>query len=120
VNENQQKGKDAEEATILFLRRKGYVIRDVNWRYSYYEIDIVAQDGDVLVIGEVKFRNDNTFGEPEEAVKRPKRSRLLAATEAYIDFKKWTGEVRFDIFSVVLVDHQYKVYHIEDAFYPGL
>jgi putative endonuclease len=120
VNNNQELGKQAEEAATGYLRSKGYLIREVNWRYSYYEIDIIAQDAEALVIAEVKFRGSTVFGEPEDAVKKPKRSRLLTATEAYIDLKEWKGEVRFDILSVLLIDGKFKIHHIVDAFYPGL
>ena len=52
------------------------VVLDRNWRCAHGEIDIVARDGDCLVVCEVKTRRATAFGEPVEAVTRRKAARL--------------------------------------------
>lgn len=113
-------GEAGEALAAAYLRNKGYTIRQTNWKYSYYEIDIIAQDGQTLVIAEVKTRGTDAFGYPEAAVKSGKKSKITTAAEAYIDLTEWTGEVRFDIVAVVKHGSGYEIHHIEDAFYPGL
>ena len=47
-----------------------------NWRCDAGEIDIVARDGDVLVVCEVKTRSSLSHGSPFEAVTERKLHRL--------------------------------------------
>jgi putative endonuclease len=117
---NQQAGSEAEELAMAFLRQKGYKIRHHHWRYRQYELDIVAQDKEILVIVEVKFRGTDAFGYPENAVKSKKQSALRTCTEAYVETYNWNGEVRFDIVAIIQQYDGVQIEHFEDAFYPGL
>ena len=45
-------------------------VLDRNWRCADGELDVVAVDGDALVVCEVKTRSGTGFGEPAEAVDR--------------------------------------------------
>jgi len=49
-------GKQGEELAAQFLMEKGYEILERNWRNRHKEIDIIAKDGEELVIVEVKTR----------------------------------------------------------------
>lgn len=69
-------GRRGEELAVRFLQETGMRILDRNWRCAAGEIDIVAVDGDVLVIVEVKTRSSSDFGHPLEAVTPPKVARL--------------------------------------------
>ena len=50
-------GAQGEDIAIDYLRRKGYVILDRNWRSGHREIDIVARKDDTVVFVEVKARD---------------------------------------------------------------
>jgi len=50
----QRTWQKGEELAEKFLRDKGYDIIAKNWRYDKDEIDIIARDGDEIVIVEVK------------------------------------------------------------------
>ncbi len=113
-------GKLGEELALKTLREKGYKILEVNWHYGREEIDIIAMDGDTLVIVEVKTRAGTWYGEPEFAVTRSKQKALIRAAEGYIQKNDINGDTRFDIVSIVITPHERKVDHIEDAFYPTL
>lgn len=63
-----QAGRLGEDAAVKLLTREGYKILTRNFRSRQGEIDIVAQDQDVLVFVEVKTRWNKKFGYPEEAV----------------------------------------------------
>lgn len=117
---NQDIGKKGELLAAAFLEKLGYKIVATNWRYSYYEIDLIAKDNETIVVVEVKSRSSDFFSNPEESVDKKKRMKLIKAAEAYIFNNNYTGELRFDIISIVFGKEEPKIYHIKDAFYPGL
>ena len=61
-------GAWGEELAAAFLRQKGYVIVERNWKMGHRDIDIIAKDDDMMVFVEVKTRRNRVFGEPEDAV----------------------------------------------------
>lgn len=120
MNQNKEKGNAGEVAAANFLRNKGYTIVHQNWQSGPLEIDIIAKDGEKLVIVEVKFRSNLTFGGAESFVKKPKHNALYRAADIYIYKTDWKGEVRFDIIAVEQNGTQLEITHYEDAFYPGI
>ena len=66
--EHNRLGASGEKAACEYLQGKGYTIREMNWRSGKLELDIVAQKGTVLVFIEVKTRQNNQYGFPEEAI----------------------------------------------------
>lgn len=111
-------GKLGEELAVKYLIEKGYKILERNWRNRHKEIDIVAMDGDELVIVEVKTRRNDDFGEPFLAVTRPKQRLLISAANSYIYRNGLDVSTRFDIISIVFKDDEPVIDHIEDAFLP--
>lgn len=118
--DHNELGKLGEELAIKHLRSLGYKILEQNWHYGREEIDIIAKDGDTLVIVEVKTRASAYFGEPEFAVTRSKQRILVRTAEAYINKFDLHCDTRFDIISVVVGPTERKIHHIEDAFYPTM
>lgn len=105
----------AEYAAGEYLEKKGYKIvgRNVNYP-GKGELDIVAFDGDTLVIVEVKYRSTGDHGDPIEGVTRTKIAKILKATELLILERDYVDkDVRFDIIAV----RDGKIEHIENAFY---
>ena len=111
-------GKKGEDIAAQYLSEKGYEILERNWRNRHKEIDIIAKDGNELVIVEVKTRQSDEYGEPDAAVTRQKQSRLISAANAYLFEKKLDLGTRFDIISIVFQDEDPIINHIEDAFLP--
>lgn len=89
----------------MFLESLGYVLQQRNWRSRYGELDIVAADGDELVIVEVKTRTGLMTGNPAEAVTPVKyaRMRQLAGQWLLEQERRWST-IRFDIVAVHLPD----------------
>ena len=56
-------GQWGENLATEYLRSKGYVIIDRDWRSGHRDLDIIAEDGDVVVFVEVKTRRNNLFTE---------------------------------------------------------
>src|SRR5579885_3197562 len=69
------------------------------------EADLIAREGDALVIVEVKTREAADFGPPERAIDEEKRRHLIRVARA---FARRTGtpweRVRFDVVAVLLSD----------------
>ena len=76
-------GRAGEEAALQILQMRGYKILDRNFRSRYGEIDIVAQDGNILVFVEVKTRWSRKYGYPEEAVTPRKLQSIIRTGEYY-------------------------------------
>jgi putative endonuclease len=77
-------GTRGEELAQRFLREKGYLILETNYRCSWGEIDIVAHDGNELVFVEVRTRRSTRYGTPEESLTAAKARHLVAAAEEYL------------------------------------
>jgi putative endonuclease len=118
--EFHETGKQGEAIALNHLRQNGYTILETNWQSGHKEIDIIAQKNDQLVIIEVKARKTAFFGEPEEFVTKSKQKMLIVAANHYLFKNNLDLEVRFDIISVLFKGDNYRVNHIEDAFYPTL
>ncbi len=111
-------GKRGEAVATEHLVNKGYEILETNWQSNHQEIDIIARQGNTLVITEVKSRSTNYFGEPETFVTKQKQRMLIKAANHYITKDNLNVEVRFDIISILFNKEEHKLKHIEDAFYP--
>ena len=113
-------GKAGEDAAVDYLERHDYVIRHRNWCKGHFELDIVAAKDNELIVIEVKTRSNTLFAEPEDAVDLPKIRRTVRAADTYIRLFQIDSPVRFDIITIVGDEINFKVEHIEEAFYPPL
>ena len=111
-------GIKGEEIACIYLSNKGYSILERNWRSRHKEIDIIAKKNNLLVIVEVKTRTSSFFERPQDAVTIKKQKHLISATNEYVSLKNFSGEIQFDIVSVLLENNKEVIEHIEDAFYP--
>lgn len=80
MHRNLALGKFGEDLAARHLENSGCELLDRNWRCRAGELDIVARDGDVLVVCEVKTRTNELFGSPLEAItpRKLKALRMLA------------------------------------------
>lgn len=115
-----QKGKGGEDAAVGLLEQRGYRIRHQNWRYKNLEVDIIADDGDILVFVEVKTRASHAYGMPYEFVDYAKQAKLTRAANQYIAATRYGGEIRFDVVSILYSEKNknYNMRLIRDAFWP--
>jgi len=115
--EHNELGKLGEELAVDFLQKNGYDILETNWVFQKAEIDIIAQKENILAIVEVKTRSTIDFGLPQDFVKPKKIQLLVKAVNEYVISNDLDVEVRFDIIAVYKEGKNYKIEHIEDAFY---
>lgn len=102
---DQATGRRGEDLAHRFLRRQGYVILARNYRPAGggAEADLIAREGEALVVVEVKTRATAEFGPPDRAI-GPEKQRALGrvvrdwARKAHIP----EAHLRCDVVSVVL------------------
>jgi putative endonuclease len=80
----QELGAAGEKLARDFLKKKGYKIRETNYRCSEGEIDIVAWKKDCLVFVEVRAKTGSGFGSPEESVTSAKKEKLISSALTYM------------------------------------
>jgi putative endonuclease len=78
-------GNTGEKLARDFLKKKGYKIRDTNFRCREGEIDIVAEKKGCLVFVEVRTKASSGFGSPEESVTFAKKEKLIASALTYLN-----------------------------------
>ncbi len=98
---HNEMGKWGEDLAAAYLRHKGYVIVERDWKLGHRDIDIVALDEDAVVFVEVKTRRNRIFGEPEGAVDYRKLNNLRQAVNYYVKSKHLNCEIRFDVLTVI-------------------
>ncbi|MFD0317528.1 YraN family protein [Streptomyces flavalbus] len=98
-------GRYGETLAARRLAQAGMTVLQRNWRCGRSgEIDIVARDGDVLVVCEVKTRSGGRFEHPMAAVTPEKAERLRDLAQRWIQTHGGAppGGVRIDLVGVVL------------------
>jgi putative endonuclease len=111
-------GHAGETAALNHLKEHGFRILARDWRSRIGQIDIVAEDGETLVIVEVKARRGVAFGLPEEAVDARKRHKLRMLVETYRSAtKRQKQPCRIDVLALLLDDNLAvtRTEHIRDA-----
>ncbi len=114
-------GIKGEDAAYFYLRRKGYVVVARRWLpgHATGDIDLIAWQGQLLCIVEVKTRTAHDATPAEVAVDDHKRTMLRRLARQYVHQlpQKAAPQVRFDVISVYLVPGEKKEFvHFEAAF----
>jgi putative endonuclease len=114
-------GIEGEDAAYFYLRRKGYIVVARRWSPGHLpgDIDLIAWQGSLLCIVEVKTRTTHDASPAEVAVDSHKRTMLRRLARMYVRQlpQKTAPQVRFDVISVYLVPGQKKEFvHFESAF----
>lgn len=115
--EHNELGTWGETLAAEYLEKKGYQILARDWKSGHRDLDIIAMDGNTMVIVEVKTRRNRLFTDPEMAVDYQKITNLQQAANHYVKMKYYDGDLRFDIISIVgTPDTTHTIDHIIDAF----
>lgn len=103
--QGQALGDYGERIAAAHLIAAGMTILDRNWRCPEGEIDIVAREGNVLVVCEVKTRRSNGFGDPLEAINPVKAQRLRRLAASWLRAHDvHPAEIRIDAVGVMRPD----------------
>ncbi len=110
---SKQIGDFGEKLALKYLRKRGYRIRETNFRCREGEIDIIAQDKDYLVFVEVRTRRGSDFGTPEESLTMAKKERLISLALAYLQTNRNLPPLwRLDVVAIEL-DQDNQISRIE-------
>jgi putative endonuclease len=82
--ERKNLGARGERAALRYLRRRGFRLRARNWRSPHGEVDLVMQDGEVIVFVEVRSRSSAPEEPPLAMLSAPKQRHMLRTAEDYL------------------------------------
>ncbi len=110
-------GAQGEQIAAEYLRRKGLIVIAANWTCAHGELDIIAQDEDILVFVEVKTRRASDLADAFLSLTPRKRQRLIASAYNYIDSQRLDNpHWRIDLVGIALPPSgQPLIEHVEDA-----
>ena len=95
-------GKEGEDYAARWLEKEGYEILHRNWRYRRYEIDIIARRAEILHFIEVKARQWNAFGYPEESVSPKKIRNMMRAAVAWRIRFPGAYRTQYDVLAITI------------------
>ncbi len=116
----RRSGALAEAAVVEHLRRAGLVIVATNLHVGHFELDVVARDGAVVVVVEVRTRGKGAWTRAFGSIDGKKRLRLRRAGE-----RLWrhryahdpsVERMRFDAASVTFDEGRARVEYVKAAF----
>jgi putative endonuclease len=73
-----------ELTAIRYLQEKWYEIIETNYTIQWWEIDIIAKEGDVWVFVEVRYRYDESHAHPLDTFTYPKRRAMKRTVMYYL------------------------------------
>ncbi len=113
-------GREGEDIAAKYLEQKGYAVLDRDWHCGHKDLDLVVTKDNTIVFVEVKTRTGNEWGDPQDFITDRKIRRIVNSADAYLRFNQVDMDVRFDVISIVAEGGEYKVEHIEQAFFPPI
>lgn len=113
-----KKGKIAEELAYRFLDRQGLKLLTRNYRSRRGEIDLIMQDGDVIVFIEVRSRKNNRTMNVIESISSEKCSRIISTSQQYLQNRRQIDQFscRFDIVLITGRPESAEIEWIKNAF----
>ncbi len=111
-------GRLGEELAQQYLIDRGYTILETNYATRFGEIDIVAQEREVLVFVEVKTRTSEDQGHPFESI-TPAKIRILSKLALHYmqQMKQLDHAARFDVVAVIPKENNdYTIELLQNAF----
>ena len=90
------KGREAERCAETFLLRQRLRLLERNYRCRFGEIDLIMQDGEMLVFVEVRLRTSLIFGGAAASITSFKQAKLLRTARHYLAGLRMAPPCRFD------------------------
>ncbi len=110
-------GKWGEEKAATYLKSLGYKIIARNFKRRGGELDIIALDGEILVIAEVKTLPSGNIETLSHELNLRKQKRIIETSKRFIQMNRQYNDsiIRFDVLVIDMPGFP-DVYHIKDAF----
>lgn len=111
------RGRHGEDRAADYLVEHGFHIRDRNHHSRVGEVDLIAEQGELLCFVEVRARGSSAVASPEATVTRGKQRKVVLAAMDYVQrHGLHRRAIRFDVIAVIGDE----VVHIENAFDAGM
>ncbi len=113
----KDKGRKGEDLAVSYLIKKKVKILERNFRSRYGEIDIIGLSNKKRIIFyEVKYREDDSFGDIGYSINERKKERMLKTAvyflllnQNYTDY-----DARFDAVLIYNMDNNVKISSVEN------
>lgn len=96
----QEQGRYWEQYALGWLRARGLVLIEENFRCAGGEIDLVMRDGDMVVFVEVRQRDDPEHGGAAASIGPAKIRRLVRAARWWLLRCERLPPCRFDVIAI--------------------
>lgn len=117
MSKHNEIGLKGELIAADFLKNKGYLIKEMNWRYGKKEVDIIATFKNQLVFVEVKTRKSTALNFPEETINFNKKNNIKIAAAFYYEQHSDYDGYRIDVIAIIYCNGAIgEIYHFENAF----
>lgn len=115
---SRAKGAKVETLACKFLKTQGLKIIERNFTQKTGEIDIIALEKNMLVFIEVRFRQNQNFGQGYETVDYRKQQKIINTADLYLSRKKQfqNHTCRFDIISASTYNGELQFKWLKQAF----
>ena len=98
--DKQIQGKLGEDSALAYLRDAGLSLCERNFNCKGGEIDLIMQDGTVLVFVEVRKRKSMLYGGAAASITHAKKARLIIAAQVYLQRYPHPPACRFDVIAI--------------------
>lgn len=95
-------GQRGEDIAMEWLRERGFLIVERNWRIGHYEIDIIAQHYDTLHFVEVKTRKAGGWQSAYDSIDQSKIRSLRRGATAFCTMRRIALQIQFDLIAVTI------------------
>ncbi len=97
-------GEKYEKKVCEYLIEKKYLIIEKNYRFKYFEIDIIAVRDEIILFAEVKYRKNKRDFKIYTTISKKQKENIRQCAEAFLQsnqlYKNHFG--RFDAFLVTI------------------
>lgn len=107
-------GREAEDAALAWLQRRGLTLVARNWRWRGGEIDLILREGEWLVFVEVRCRRPNAFADGAASIDRRKQRRLRQGAALFLA-RHGDCPARFDVVALTPNRDGYRIEWIRNA-----
>lgn len=120
IIQRQRRGGLAEQLVANFLRDEGLDVVAMNLRLGAFELDIVARDGPLLIVVEVRSRGPGSWTSAFGSLDAAKRRRVRKAGQWLWD-RRYRNDasverMRFDAASVTFTPEGPRIEYVRAAF----
>lgn len=98
----RQIGSIGEDMAVEFLKSRGVKILERNYQNRFGEIDIIGREDNTLLFIEVKYRKNESFGYPLEAVGFAKQEKIRKMARFFLNENHYYHyNIRFDCIGII-------------------